>query len=297
MKNARPWLIIMISVLVGAAAVLLAARWVGQQANIATQKVVVASRDLDVGTRLRPDMVQVVEWPAGASLKEPFVATDKVLDRVINSQVLRGEPILASRLAAPGEKGGLSAVLEEGRRAITVRVNEIVGVAGFALPGNYVDVMVNTADDANKPVSKIVLERILVLAVAQDTTVTGDAKPRIVNAVTLQVTPQEAEKIDLARSVGSLSLVLRSQVDKGSAATVGARKGDLFKAEAPVQPVAVKAETSIVGAAPATRALVAPRRPAARPAAPAAAKPHGPSVEVLRGMTRTVEQPAEETAP
>ncbi|HET8746394.1 MAG TPA: Flp pilus assembly protein CpaB [Ramlibacter sp.] len=314
MKNARPWLIILTSVVVGAAAVVLAARWVAQQASVATQKVVVAVRDLDVGTRLRPDMLQVVDWPSGAPLKEPYAETDKVVDRVLNTQVLRGEPIVASRLAAPGEKGGLSAVLEEGRRAITVKVNEIVGVAGFALPGNYVDVMVNTADDANKAVSKIVLERILVLAVAQDTSQAGEAKPRVVSAVTLEVTPEQAEKIDLARSVGSLSLVLRSQADKGSAATVGARKMDLFgpAEKIPPQPVAaakVEPPAAAPSAAPARpRVVTAARKPtpAARRAQQAAAisgaaaapgaaapAPKRASVEVIRGMKRTVEEPEE----
>jgi pilus assembly protein CpaB len=141
---------------------------------------------------------------------------------------MRGEPLLAAKLAPLGEKGGLSALLHEGTRAVTVKVNEIVGVAGFALPGNYVDVMVNATEKTGKVISKIVLERILVLALAQDAS-TSETKPRLVNAVTLEVTPQQAEQIDLARSVGSLSLVLRSQVDTGRINTTGASMDDLFK--------------------------------------------------------------------
>jgi pilus assembly protein CpaB len=283
MKNARPWVVILVSIVIGAAAVAVAARWVAHQANIATTQVVVAARDLDVGTRLRPDMVQVVEWPAGTPLNEPFTDTGKVVDRVINAQVLRGEPIVAAKLAAPGASGGLSAVLGDGKRAITVRVNEIVGVAGFALPGNYVDMMVNTPDESNKPVSKIVLERILVLAVAQDVT-TSDNKPRVVSAVTLEVTPQQAEQIDLARSIGSLSLVLRNQVDKASSTTLGARKGDLLKMRA------VMADAPIVAASEARP--VAAAHPAIRPVprrAPAAAVPEAEKVEVIRGLKKSVE--------
>lgn len=281
MKNARPLLAILISIVVGAAAVMVAAQWVARQASIATTKVVVAARDLEVGTRLRADMLQLVDWPAGASLKEPFSAPEKIHERVINTQVLRGEPIVAARLAPPGEKGGLSAVLGQGNRAITVKVNEIVGVAGFALPGNYVDVMVNTPDDANRPVSKIVLERILVLAVAQEVA-TGDTKPRVVNAVTLEVTPQQAEQIDLARSIGSLSLVLRSQSDKASIATAGARKNDLLKPG----PVAAekRLEDPNAGAAP---------KPVAKSGTPtvrrAAVVPAPETVEVIRGLTRSTE--------
>jgi len=279
MKNARPWVVILVSIVIGAAAVAVAARWVAHQANIATTQVVVAARDLDVGTRLRPDMVQVVEWPAGTPLNEPFTDTGKVVDRVINAQVLRGEPIVAAKLAAPGASGGLSAVLGDGKRAITVRVNEIVGVAGFALPGNYVDMMVNTPDESNKPVSKIVLERILVLAVAQDVT-TSDNKPRVVSAVTLEVTPQQAEQIDLARSIGSLSLVLRNQVDKASSTTLGARKGDLLKMRA------VMADAPVVAASearPVAAARPVPRR------VPAAAVPEAEKVEVIRGLKKSVE--------
>ena len=129
--------------------------------------------------------------------------------------------MLESRLAPEGAKAGLSAIVAKGKRAITVKVNEVVGVAGFALPGNYVDVMVNTqeegakATDKDTSLSKIVLERILVLAVAQETT-TDPNKPKVVSAVTLEVTPEQAEKLDLARSVGTLSLVLRNQVDPES---------------------------------------------------------------------------------
>ena len=130
----------------------------------------------------------------------------------------RGEPLIESRLAPIGTKGGLSAVVPEGKRAITVRVNDVIGVAGFALPGNFVDVMVNTQEDGgrrgdrDRSISKIVLERILVLAVAQEAD-RDSTKPKVVNAVTLEVSPTQAEMLDLARSVGTLSLVLRNQTD------------------------------------------------------------------------------------
>lgn len=284
MKNARPLLALLISIVVGAVAVMVAAQWVARQASIATTKVVVAARDLEVGTRLRADMLQLVDWPAGASLKEPFSASEKIYERVINTQVLRGEPIVAAKLAPPGEKGGLSAVLGQGNRAITVKVNEIVGVAGFALPGNYVDVMVNTSDDANRPVSKIVLERILVLAVAQEVA-TGETKPRVVNAVTLEVTPSQAEQIDLARSIGSLSLVLRSQSDKASIATTGARKNDLLK-QSPVA-VGKRPEEQKAGAAP--KPVAKSGASTVRRAAVAPAPETVETVEVIRGLKRSTE--------
>jgi pilus assembly protein CpaB len=152
--------------------------------------------------------------------------------------------VLESRLAPVGTKGGLSAVIDKGDRAITVRVNDVVGVAGFALPGNYVDVIVNTQEPGSgqQSISKIVLEKILVLAVAQQVS-RDDTQPKVVNAVTLQVSPDQAEKLDLARSVGTLSLVLRNQVDEDKLKTAGATK------------------LTLLGAAPAPAPIAAPKKP------------------------------------
>jgi pilus assembly protein CpaB len=136
----------------------------------------------------------------------------------------------------------LSALISEGKRAITVRVNDVIGVAGFALPGNYVDIIVSTQKDPQpgavvreQSISKIVLERILVLAVAQEVN-RDETKPKVVNAVTLEVTPEQAEKLDLARSVGTLSLALRNQIDPQSANTEGATKLTLLPETTPPAP-------------------------------------------------------------
>jgi len=144
-----------------------------------------------------------------------------------------------------------------------VRVNDVVGVAGFALPGNFVDILVNTqaeGDGQNKDgaISKIVLERILVLAVAQEVS-RDDTKPRVVNAVTLEVTPEQAERLDLARSVGTLSLVLRNQVDPRPGVTAGATKHVLLaRAEAASSAASVAEEADLrPAAAPVKRARAA----------------------------------------
>ena len=228
----RPLTLMALSSLMGLSAVVLAAGWLKGQGRVDSLQVVVAQRDLPMGTLLQPDMLETVAWPAAAPPAGAMASPDLLRERVITLPVLRGEPIVAAKLAAPGERGGLSSVLATGRRAVTVKVNEVVGVAGFALPGNFVDVMVHVPDRQDRPVSKIVLERILVLAVAQDVTV-PEHKPRVVNAVTLEVTPAQAEQLDLARSVGTLSLVLRSQSDVQSVSTTGARKPDLIREEAP----------------------------------------------------------------
>ncbi len=241
MKNTRALVMIVVSLVIGLFAVIMASRWIAEQTSLATSKVVVATKDVDLGTRLAPEMLTLVEWPrtsvpAGAIQDQNALLKDPQSQepRVVKVSVFKGEPILESKLAPVGTKGGLSAVIKEGKRAITVRVNDVVGVAGFALPGNYVDILVNTDDDRSKPdgrnktVSKIVLENILVLAVAQESG-RDDTKPKVVSAVTLEVSPEQAENLDLARSVGTLSLVLRNQIDTAAVMTDGANKQQLLQ--------------------------------------------------------------------
>jgi pilus assembly protein CpaB len=218
---------IVISLLLGLAATALAGKWIIDQSSLDASQVIVATQDIDVGTRLTPDLLQKADWPR-ASIPLGSYQDMKLLDsRVVKVNLVRGEPMLESKLAPKGAPGGLSGVISEGKRAITVRVNDVVGVAGFALPGNKVDILVNTKDDRDKAISKIVLEQILVLAVAQDLG-RDETKAKVVNAVTLEVTPQQAEKLDLARSVGILSLVLRNQLDKSPGTTAGVRTQELL---------------------------------------------------------------------
>jgi pilus assembly protein CpaB len=241
---------IILSLLVASVAVVLAANWVSKQASLSVNKVAVAALDINVGTRLTPDMIRLADWPVGSvpggSFNDP-----KLLDtRVTRINLQRGEPVIEARLAPVGSAGGLSAVVADGKRAMTVRVNDVVGVAGFALPGNFVDILVSTKDDGGRKtndrdahISKLVLERILVLAIAQEAS-QNETKPKVVNAVTLEVSPAQAEKLDLARSVGQLSLVLRNQIDRKPTQTEGATKKTLFlsvpEPAAIVQKVAAK---------------------------------------------------------
>ena len=281
MRNIRPAVMLVLAIGMGMAAVAMAAVWLNSRASLLTTHVVVAREDVQIGTRLQPAMLELVDWPSASPLKNPLTSIEQASDRVVNMPLVKGEPISTAKLAAKGETGGLSAVLREGRRAVTVKVNEIVGVAGFALPGNYVDVMVNTPDSQNNLVSKIVIERIQVLAVAQDVA-NLESKPKVVNAVTLEVTPAQAEKIDLARSVGSLSLVLRSQVDTESVATVGARKHDLLQGGEVFEGTPL--------AKPLPRVARAIKASAAAVAAPQGLSPTpGGTTEVIRGLNKTRE--------
>jgi pilus assembly protein CpaB len=233
MKNRRALLMMALAVVFGLAAVALASRWLLRQTPGGSNKIVVAAQDVNLGQRLTPEMLKQIDWPSDTLPRGALRDGSKLAGRVLKNSVLRDEPLSEAKLAPAGTLGGLSALIAEGKRAITVRVNDVVGVAGFALPGNYVDILVNTQNDAadvsgrDQAVSKIVLERILVLAVAQEVS-RDDTKPRVVNAVTLEVTPDQAENLDLARSVGTLSLALRNQVDPTPGVTGGATKSTLL---------------------------------------------------------------------
>jgi len=285
MKGTRGLMMLLIALLAGVAAVVMASRWMQSQSQPG-DRIAVAAADIEIGARLSPEMLRLVDWPPSSVPPGAFADMAELNGRVVKTSLTRGEPLIEGKLAPAGAKGGLSAVVAEGKRAMTVRVNDVIGVAGFALPGNYVDIMVNTQDqganrsDQDHAISKIVLERILVLAVAQESDRDG-TKPKVVNAVTLEVTPEQAEALDLARSVGALSLVLRNQTDPEPGGTEGATKSTLLKegreppkAASVVKPVVTARQRQL------TPGVVTPVR-----VTPTASI----CVEVIRGTQRTNE--------
>jgi pilus assembly protein CpaB len=244
MKNTRAIWMLVISMILGVVVVVMAGSRVASQ-TVAANKVAVAAVDIEFGSKLNPQMLTIIDWPQGSTPSGTFSDVKDLQDRVLKTSVQRGEAILGSKLAPVGSAGGLSAVIADGKRAMTVRVNDVVGVAGFALPGNYVDILVNTLQETGKenetkPTTRTVLEHVLVLAIAQEAS-RDDTKPKVVSAVTLELSPAEAEKIDLARNVGSLSLVLRNQIDKATVETTGFTKSQLFGEEPPKAIAATKA--------------------------------------------------------
>jgi pilus assembly protein CpaB len=266
MKNKRALTVMAVAIVFGLAAVLFASRWLLNQPGGSSGRIAVAAADISLGQRLTPEMFKLAEWPADSVPKGAFTDPQKLGGRVLKSNLLMGEPVSEIKLAPSGTLGGLSALIAEGKRAITVRVNDVIGVAGFALPGNYVDIIVSTQKDAapgsdmrEQSISKIVLERILVLAVAQEVN-RDETKPKVVNAVTLEVTPEQAEKLDLARSVGTLSLALRNQVDPQSASTEGATKLTLLPLAAPVPPKPAPKPVPAARPAPVVVKVAAPVR-------------------------------------
>ena len=264
MRNPKAVVMLVLSVIIGLGATIVAAGWIAQQGQVASTKVVVAAGDIQLGSRLNSQMLKTVDWPSGSIPPGAIAKAEPLEDRVVKTSILRGEPILEAKLAPLGTKGGLSAVIPEGKRAMTVRVNDVIGVAGFALPGNYVDIVVNTQVEGERARRQADFED---RARAHPGARGGaGGKPRrnqaaVVNAVTLELTPEQAEKLDLARSVGTLSLVLRNQVDKDGVETRGIMKpqllaGDNFQPEPekkevkpaakPVRTVAVKKKPAVV---------------------------------------------------
>ena len=278
MKNLKALGLFVLAVLASLAAAVYAANWVAQRGSLDADKVVVAATDIPLGGKILPNMLNTVDWPRGSIPDGSFHDMQQLQDRVVKVGVLRGEAVLEGKLAPVGTKGGLAAVIAPGKRAMTVRVNDVVGVAGFALPGNYVDVVVNAQQEQagkmedSRQISKTVLENVLVLAVAQEAD-RDETKPKVVSAVTLELSPEDAEKLDLARSVGNLSLVLRNQIDKDPTSTVGITKHQLFGTPDPV-PAPVK--------------VAAPAKPVMQRARPIPQASTATCVEVIQGGTRTL---------
>jgi len=213
------------------------------KAAMATTQIVLASRDLDVGTVLKEDDVKLADWPGvvptGATAK-----TQDVVGRGITTAIYAREPVIDSRLAPRGAGGGLAAMIPPGMRAFAIRVNEVVGVAGFVVAGMRVDVLISGnrpgGDQSLGTLSKTLLQNIEVLSAGQDYKKDAEGKPIAVQVVNLLVTPEQAEKLSLAAAQTNIQLVLRNPLDREVAATPGTAMALLFsgqklKTDAPVQ--------------------------------------------------------------
>lgn len=205
--------IIFVAVIFGLIASIIVANLISDdnsgQNNLAT---VVSNVAIKPGSMIAATDLKTANWPKHIVPKLGFQDLTKVIGRVAKQEIFPGEAIQEPMLAPIDAKAGLASTIPLGKRAITVRVNEVVAVAGFVLPGSYVDIIVSVKGSGDAMVSKTVLTRIKVIAIAQDTEM-GEQKTKIVNAVTLELTPKEAELLDLARNIGNLSLALRNAFD------------------------------------------------------------------------------------
>lgn len=228
------------AVLFGLAAVFIAQSWLNSQTEmrmrdleanrkpVVTQTIVVASKALRFGAEVGPSSLRELAWPEGAV---PAGAFAKISDltssgrRVVLTAIEANEPILASKITGPGQRATLSAVIADGMRAVTIRVNDVDGVAGFVLPGDRVDIaLTRQADKVNT--NDVVLQNVKVLAIDQIADERTD-KPSIARAVTLEVNATDAQKVALAATVGNLSLMLRRAGEAKAADTRRVTLGDL----------------------------------------------------------------------
>jgi pilus assembly protein CpaB len=234
---------IALSFIAAGVAVWMTARWVSQQAQANTVKVMVSSVNLGPGDEVVAKQIKSMDWPSASLPEGTFKDAQSLEGRFVVMSLYQDEPFMEAKLAPLGSKGGLSSTIQKGKRAISLQVNEIVGVAGYIRPGSLVDVMVNTqksngnanGNSKEQVVSKIILEKVLVLAAAQDDK-RDQTKPKVVSTVTLEVEPQQAEKIDLARHIGTLSLVLRNPLDQSTISTSGAYREALLPEDPRVAP-------------------------------------------------------------
>ena len=210
------------AILFGVMAVIVARVWLNHQAelrvqveppkpSVATKTVVVATAPLRFGATVTAQSLQEVAWPEGAIPTGTFASINDIVangKRIVLSSIEPNEPILHSKITGPGQKASLSAVIGEGMKAVTVRVNDVEGVAGFVLPGDHVDVLMTRQSDKATGTTDVVLQNLRVLAIdqmADDST----ERPTVVKAVTLEVETADAQKLSLAGSIGALYLALR----------------------------------------------------------------------------------------
>ncbi|MGH6894190.1 MAG: Flp pilus assembly protein CpaB [Dongiaceae bacterium] len=231
----RPLIVLALALVLALAAVFLARSWILRQAGQATAavqpavmiKVVAAATTLKFGDRLGPENLRLVDWPAASAPDGTFKTYDELLGpqpRVVLQGIQPNELILTSKVTGPGQRASLSAVITSGMRAMTIRVNDVLGVAGFVLPGDRVDIMLTREIVQDQPITDVLLQNVKVLGIDQRSDEENN-KPDVVKAVTIEVTTEQAQKITLAATVGTLSLALR----------------DVSNVElAPVKPVSIK---------------------------------------------------------
>jgi pilus assembly protein CpaB len=196
-------------------------------------QVLVANADLPWGTKLTPEMTQMQEFPAGAIPEGHFTSLEAVKDRVLLVDIKRNELVMESKLAPLGTtSGGVAAVTDVNKRAMSVKVDDVIGVAGFIKPNDRVDVMVTIEPEGGKPgntISKMILENVKVLAAGTQMERKGkDEEPKPVQVITVEVDVEEAEKLALASNQGKLRLALRNPLNSERVLTKGANVGALL---------------------------------------------------------------------
>jgi pilus assembly protein CpaB len=206
------------------------------QAAPSTTKALVASKNLELGVIIKDSDVKDAPW-AGALPTNSVLKREDVIGRGVTTTIYEGEPIVENRLAPKGAGGGLAAMIPSGMRAVALRVNDVVGVAGFVVPGMRVDILIS-GTPPNNPVgqgslTRTLLQNIEVLSAGQDFKKDNEGKPLGVGVVNVLVTPEQAEMLSLASNQTTIQLVLRNPLDTQVAKTPGTAVVELFAVNGP----------------------------------------------------------------
>src|SRR5688572_28271305 len=292
MRNKRFFIVLAGALLFGLLAAVSVSRYLSsaQAYTKSLRGVAVAKVAIPVGTKIIAEQITLVQFPKESTPDGSFDSPDKLTGRVAVTNIAPREPITEPRLAPEGTAGGLSAVIPEGYRAMTVKVDDVVGISGFIMPGTLVDVVVTIDPEERSgmqdPVSKIVLQNIKVLANGQNIDKPEDQREaNSVKAVTLLVTPEQAEKLALAASEGKLQLVMRNSIDQGDEQTTGMDKRRLLGGERAVpapEPGSLKSEQP-ASSMPAARRV---RPVESKPVVQAPPPPPRASVEMIEGAKK-----------
>jgi pilus assembly protein CpaB len=243
-----------------------------------TTKVMVAASDLQIGAELKAEDLRAIDWPDGSVPMGAFTKPDDLVGRGLIQPVVANEVFLPAKLASKEAGAGLPPVIPPGYRALSVRVNDVIGVAGYVLPGTHVDVVatMNPTQQPTDVTSRLVLPNVQVLASGTKIEQDEKNKPIQVSVVTLLVNPDEAEKLTLASTEGKIQLALRNPLDKTAPPTPG------------IKPPA------LMGVGQAVRVAAVSRPRVAAPTIPAPAPAPAPTVEIIRGDKRAQEVVAQE---
>jgi len=248
-------------------------------ADVQSVPVAVAARALPVGSKLTAADVKIVQWPAASPIAGAITSVEAAVDRGLLAGVAENEPLTASKVAAAGAGAGLPPMIAPGMRAISVKVDDVVGVAGFIVPGAHVDAVV-TITQRDQNVARVVVSNVEVLAAGtRAEQAQADGRAASASVVTLLVTPADAERISLASSVGRITLTLRNPLDTSASDTKGTQVAALLGAPEPAPVAAAPARPA------ASRVVRAAPEPA--PAPPPLPAPY--TVETIRAAKRTAE--------
>jgi len=260
--------------------------------------IVVVNKRVALGALLTESDVRLAPWPRTVALEGSFHNPADVVGRGVILPMEANEPVLASKLAAKEAGAGLTAAIPEGMRAVSVKVNDVVGVAGFVVPGTRVDVIVSGSPDGGRvEMSKIILENIQVLAAGHNVDRDAEGKPQNVQVVTLLVTPEESQKLALASVEGRIQLALRNPLDVQAKNTSATRRVALYSGPAsgpqPAAPAERPRQVASAARRPGASAPVAAAAPAPTPVAAPAPPPPPPSpqfveVHLIQGNAQQV---------